>query len=87
MEECFICFEETKENEFTVFQCKHKIFKNCIPFVFMHSTNCPVCENPVVICVEKPVAIKQPNYECFKIFCSMSMISLGIFYLVNFAFK
>ena len=53
----------------------------------MHSTNCPVCENPVVICVEKPVAIKQPNYECFKIFCSMSMISLGIFYLVNFAFK
>jgi hypothetical protein len=88
MEECFICFEETKETEFIVFSCNHKICKKCIPSVFMYSTKCPVCENPLVIYVPNTdIRPRQVNYECYKIFCSISLISLGFFYLVHFVFK
>ena len=83
MEECFVCFEEKIEKDFIVFSCKHKICKDCIPEVFVYSNNCPVCENPLVIYVPRPPPI-QISYECYKLFCSISLVSLGIFYLVNF---
>ena len=85
MEECFVCFEETKETDFFTFSCNHKMCKNCIPEVFMYSTKCPVCENPLIIYVPNPP--RQINYECQKIMCAISLLSVSIFYLLNFVSK
>ena len=86
MEECLVCFEETKTTDFVVFPCKHRICKNCIPDVFMYYTHCPVCDHVLTVNVSQPND-RRVTYECCKIFCSILLVSIGIFYLVNFAFK
>ena len=87
MEECLVCFEETKETDFVVFSCKHRICKDCIPNLFMYSNLCPVCENKLTVYVTSPRPISCCNKETCKIFGYVTVISFGIFYIVNFVFK
>ena len=86
MEECLVCFEETKETDFVIFSCKHRICKDCIPNLFMYSNLCPVCENKLTVYVPKQTRSIY-NKDACKIIGYVTIISGGIFYLVNFVFK
>ena len=55
LEECIICFEETKKNNFVMFECKHKVCVNCYPILIETISRCPNCDiqlniHPKVIC-------------------------------------
>ncbi len=44
MEECIICFEETKDCEFVLFDCKHKVCTKCYPILIETTSRCPNCD-------------------------------------------
>ena len=57
LEECIICFDETKNSEFVIFKCKHKVCVKCYPILIETTSRCPNCDielniniHPKVIC-------------------------------------
>jgi hypothetical protein len=77
MEECLVCLEEQENNQFIVFECKHKICQTCLPIAMLYSTVCPVCEHPITI--YQPRLHLRPNYidvckilSCFAIIIGCS---------------
>jgi hypothetical protein len=44
MEECIICFDETNQTEFIIFDCKHKVCIKCYPILLDTTSKCPNCD-------------------------------------------
>lgn len=44
MEECIICFEETKDFDFVMFNCNHKVCTKCYPILIETTSRCPNCD-------------------------------------------
>jgi hypothetical protein len=75
-----ICLEE--KESFVIFSCKHKTCNECFPLLIMYSTPCPICQQPITI-------VSTPSHcmEYCKIISGITIISLLIFYISNFAYK
>ena len=82
MEECMICLEE--KEKFVVFSCKHKTCTECFPLLLMYSTPCPICEQPITMSKSKHPA---NCIEYVKIGTGLSIMSLFLFYIMNYAFQ
>ena len=77
-----ICLEE-KEN-FVGFSCKHKTCTECFPLLLMYSTPCPICEQPITIPTQ---TTRSYSIEYCKIIMGISIMSVFVFYITNFAFQ
>lgn len=86
MEECMVCLEEKKSDQFIIFSCKHKTCNDCFPLLLLFSTPCPICEQPIILYQKQS---KQPKHciEYCKILTGISMMSVLCFYIVNYAFQ
>jgi hypothetical protein len=63
MEECIICFEETKDFDFVMFKCHHKVCTKCFPILIETTSRCPNCD--IVLNIEPKVEINEYIiYEC-----------------------
>ena len=49
MEECIICFEETEEQDFVIFPCRHKTCIKCYPLILNERPYCPLCNASLII--------------------------------------
>lgn len=78
-----ICLEE--KESFVIFSCKHKTCNDCFPLLIMYSTPCPICEQPITMYDSN----LNTSYciEYCKILSGMTILSLLIFYISNFAFQ
>ena len=76
MEECMICLDEKEISIFVFFSCKHKVCNVCYPLLLDYSSNCPMCETPILVDTIVPI-----NY-CKIILC---LIGFGIFvYMIKY---
>jgi hypothetical protein len=88
MEECMICLEEKEATQFIVFSCKHKTCNECFHLLVMYSTPCPICEQPIIMYIPKQKRIITSNcIEYCKIVSGVTVVSVFIFYIVNFGFQ
>lgn len=85
MEECLVCLEEQENNQFVVFECKHKICQTCLPIAMMYSTTCPVCEHPITLIQPQQIQLQlqQTMFELCKILCCIVVIIGCCLYLFN----
>ena len=89
MEECLICFEEKKEEQFIFFPCQHKICSDCYPIFIVYSSNCPLCNTPIIkphseIEINEPVQIQSISpIEFCKLWCGIIMMGGAIYYLLQ----
>ena len=90
MEECLICFEEKKEEQFIFFPCQHKICNDCFPMFIMYSALCPLCNTSIIVPEITPqiqIQIQRQRhsvkFEMCKLWCGVIMIVGGIYYLVQ----
>jgi hypothetical protein len=58
LEECIICFEETKDFDFVMFKCHHKVCTKCYPILIETTSRCPNCD------IELNIEQKVEIYEC-----------------------
>ena len=80
-----ICLEE--KEHFVVFSCKHKTCSECFPLLLMYSTPCPICEQPITMYVPKQKLTTSNCGEYCKLVTGVSILSMFLFYVVNFAFQ
>ena len=57
LEECIICFEETKDFDFVMFKCHHKVCTKCFPILIETTSRCPNCD--IVLNIEQKVEIND----------------------------
>ena len=82
MEECIICFEETRE--FIFYSCTHKVCTNCYPKI----TNCPICNTPrqleiIVHPVQNTTVTHIHTYNIIRCVGSFLLITIFVLYFYN----
>jgi len=82
LEECIICFEETHNNNFVMFECKHKVCVNCYPILIETTSRCPNCDIQLYPKVEI-YECKICKYTNRSIFCVIILIIFIIIYNNN----
>lgn len=84
MEECLVCLEEQENEQFVVFECKHKICQHCLPIAMMYSTVCPVCEHPITVYQPQTVHLRPTYIDLCKIACSFATVIGCSLYLFQY---
>uniref|UniRef100_A0A6C0JJA5 RING-type domain-containing protein n=1 Tax=viral metagenome TaxID=1070528 RepID=A0A6C0JJA5_9ZZZZ len=80
MEECIICFEETKDFDFVMFKCNHKVCTKCFPLLIETTSRCPNCD--IVLNIEPKVQIYEYNlYNC-RNRCMLFVVIFVIFIII-----
>ena len=80
MEECIICFDETKQSEFMIFDCKHTVCVKCYPILLDTTSKCPNCD----IQLNKYTQVVRHECEICKYTnrCIIFMIIMIIFIII-----
>lgn len=88
MEECLICLEEKKEEQFIFFPCQHKICSDCYPIFIIYSVTCPLCNTTIIEsihAIEINEQVQPPNvrFEFCKLWGGIIMVSGSLYYLLQ----
>lgn len=79
--ECVICLEELKPKTNYIFDCGHKLHRNCFHKYFSYHydveknfISCPICRNPMEVSVERVQDSYSPLATVYVAFMMVVMI-------------
>ena len=84
MEECIICFDETGQSEFIMFDCSHKVCVKCYPILIETTARCPNCDIQLNTHQQvKKIKCELCIYTNRSLCCLIIIIIIIIIYNIN----